>query len=422
MSSERFKATYLIETAHPPEQAAAIMAGEQSSGTFVRVHGETDALREAHLASVDSVEVLDTVATPSLPGSRLPKGDDAPIYRRARVVLSFPFVNVGTNLPVLMTTVSGNLFELSPFSGLKLLDFELPDAYRDAHPGPQFGVKGTRDLCNVHEGPVIGTIVKPSVGLTPEQTGELAATLAEAGLDFIKDDELMAHSPHSPLPERVRHVMAAVNRHADKTGKKVMVAFNISGDLDHMLRSHDLIVEAGGTCVMVNMIQVGLTAVMKLREHAQVPIHGHRNGWGMFNRHPLLGMEYPAFQKFFRVAGVDHLHVNGLRNKFCETDESVITAARACLTPLWDDAPGLAMPVFSSGQWAGQVPDTYAVLGTADLMYLAGGGIMAHPDGPAAGVRSLRQAWDAALAGIPLTTYAADHPELKRSLEKYGVL
>jgi len=422
MTTERFKATYLIETAHPPEEAAAIMAGEQSSGTFVRVHGETDELREAHLASVESVDVLETVDVPSLPGSRPPDGMDTPIYQRAKVVLSFPFVNVGTNLPVLMTTVSGNLFELSPFSGLKLLDFELPDAYKDAHPGPAFGLQGTRDLCNVQNGPVIGTIVKPSVGLSPEQTGELATMLAEAGLDFIKDDELMAHSPHSPLPERVRHVMAAVNRHADKTGKKVMVAFNISGGIDHMLRSHDLIVESGGTCVMVNMLQVGLVAVMKLREHAQVPIHGHRNGWGMINRHPLLGMEYPAFHKFFRLAGVDHFHVNGLRNKFCESDDSVIAAAKACLTPLWEDAPHLAMPVFSSGQWAEQAPDTYAALGTSDLMYLAGGGIMAHPDGPAAGVRSLRQAWDAALAGISLTAYADDHLDLKRSLQKYGAL
>ncbi len=422
MSADRFRATYLIETSHPPAQAAEVMAGEQSSGTFVRVHGETDALREAHLASVESVEVLDTVDAPSLPGSRPPKGMTAPQYHRAKVVLSFPFVNVGTNLPVLMTTVSGNLFELSPFSGLKLLDFEVPAAYKDAYLGPQFGVEGTRKLCGVHDGPMIGTIVKPSVGLTPQQTGQLAAQLAEAGLDFIKDDELMADSPHSPLQERVKHVMAAVNAHAERTGKKVMAAFNISGDLDHMLRAHDYIDKQGGTCVMVNMIQVGLPAVVELRKHAELPIHGHRNGWGMFNRHPLLGMEYPAFQKFFRVAGVDHLHVNGLRNKFCETDVSVIDGARACLTPLWEDTPHTALPVFSSGQWAGQAADTYAALQTTDLMYLAGGGIMAHPDGPAAGVRGLRQAWDAALADVPMEQYAQTHPELKRSLEKYGVL
>lgn len=419
--SERFTSTYLIETAHPPEKAAEIMAGEQSSGTFVRVHGETDALREAHLARVESVEILGATDKPSLPGSK-PPSVESTTYHRAKVVLSFPFVNVGTNLPVLMTTVSGNLFELSAFSGLKLLDFEVPQPYQKAYLGPQFGVNGTRDLCNVYERPIIGTIIKPSVGLTPQQTGDLVADLAEAGLDFVKDDELMADSPHSPLEQRVQRVMAAVNRHADKNGKKVMVAFNISGDVDHMLRAHDLVVDAGGTCVMVNMLQVGLSSVIKLRQHAQVPIHGHRNGWGMLSRHPILGMAYPAFHKFFRVAGVDHFHVNGLRNKFCEPDESVITAARACLSPLWQDVPHRTMPVFSSGQWAGQAADTYAALGTTDLMYLAGGGIMGHPAGPAAGVRSLRQAWEAALQDIPIQSYAADHSELRESLEKYGVL
>lgn len=422
MSADRFTATYLIETAHPLEHAASVMAGEQSSGTFTRVHGETDELRAAHMARVESIEPLGTSAAPALPGSKPPKGDANPTYQRAKVVVSFPFVNVGTNLPVLMTTVSGNLFELSPFSGLKLLDLTVPDPYRDVYAGPQFGVAGTRDLCGVQGRPIIGTIIKPSVGLSPQQTGELVAALAAADLDFVKDDELMADSPHSPLAERVEHVMAAVNDHAQRTGKKVMVAFNISGDVDHMLRAHDLVHAAGGTCVMVNMIQVGLAGILKLRQHSQLPIHGHRNGWGMFSRHPLLGMSYAAFQKFFRLAGVDHLHVNGLRNKFCEPDESVIASARACLTPLWDDAPYTAMPVFSSGQWAGQAADTYAALGSSDLMYLSGGGIMAHPDGPAAGVRSLRQAWDAALAGVPIETHATTHPELQRALDKYGGL
>lgn len=80
------------------------------------------------------------------------------------------------------------------------------------------------------------------------------------------------------------------------------------------------------------------------------------------------------------------------------------------------------MPVFSSGQWAGQAPDTYAAIGSTDLLYLAGGGIMAHPDGPAAGVTSLREGWEAALKGIPLETYAETHPALGGALKLYGGL
>ena len=62
----------------------------------------------------------------------------------------------------------------------------------------------------------------------------------------------------------------------------------------------------------------------------------------MFDRSPAIGMSYLAYQKFWRVAGVDHMHVNGLHNKFCESDESVIASARECLTPMFPEAgPGL---------------------------------------------------------------------------------
>jgi ribulose-bisphosphate carboxylase large chain len=319
-----------------------------------------------------------------------------------------------------MTTVSGNLYELSPFSGLRLIDIKIPAPFAAAYRGPQFGVEGTRRLAGVYDRPLIGTIIKPSVGLSPEATADVVRTLCQAGLDFIKDDELQTNSPHSPLAARVEAVMRVINDHADRTGKRVMYAFNVTGDLDDMLRGHDTVVAHGGTCIMVNLIPVGLAGVTHLCRHTVLPVHGHRAGWGMFTRHPLLGMDYRAFQKFFRLAGVDHLHVNGLRNKFCESDESVITSARECLTPMLGGYT--VMPVFSSGQWAGQAPDTYRALGSVDLLYLAGGGLMAHPDGIAAGVRSLQEAWEAAMAGIPLDEYARTHDALRRSIEMYGSL
>lgn len=422
LTNTRFTATYLIETAHDPEAAAAVMAGEQSAGTFVRVAGETDELRARHGGQVERVTLLGEVDRPSLPGSRPPKGMTNPHLQQAEVVLSFPTENIGTSLSALVTTVAGNLFELSPFSGLRLLDLMIPDAFATVYPGPQFGIAGTRQLMGVPEKAMVGTIIKPSVGLTPQQTAALVQTLAEAGLDFIKDDELIANPPYSPLAERVAAVMAVVNRHADHTGKQVMVAFNISGEIDEMLRNHDTVFAAGGTCVMVNLLAVGLGAVAHLRNHAALPIHGHRNGWGALTRHPALGFDFQAYHKFWRLAGVDHLHVNGLRNKFCEADTSVIASAQACQTPLFAarDKAYTVLPVFSSGQWAGQVTDTYRALGNPDLLYLAGGGIMGHPDGPAAGVTSLREAWEAAMAGIPLTTYAREHPALQGALAQFG--
>jgi ribulose-bisphosphate carboxylase large chain len=419
MASDRIIARYRIETALAVETAAEMIAGEQSSGTFLPVPGETEELKARARAQVVAIKLLEAVDLPSLPGGRSP-GPGAR-FQRAEIILSFPLGNLGPNLPTLVATVCGNLYELAEHTGCKLLDLELPEAFAERYPGPQFGIAGTRRLTGVHSRPIIGTIIKPSVGLSPEQTADLVRELAEAGIDFVKDDELMADPPHCPLRDRVAAVMRVINELADRTGRKVMFAFNITDDLDAMRRHHDTVLSAGGTCVMVSIHSVGLPALLELRRHSQLPIHGHRNGWGLYCRHPFLGVEYPAWQKLWRLAGVDHLHVNGLQNKFWEPDDSVVRSIKACLTPMFRPNDTV-MPVVSSGQWGGQAPETYRRTGTTDLMYVAGGGIMAHPMGPAAGLRALQQAWEAAIQGISLPDYAATHPELKENLQKFGRL
>lgn len=413
--SDRIEADYLIETPLDPRKAAEVMAGEQSSGTFVQVPGETPELRERSAARVEALDVIEVADAPSLPG-----GAAGAHATRARVTLSWPFDNIGPDLPNLMATLAGNLFELRQISGLRLLDIRLPEPFAAAGPGPRFGIAGTRRLAGVPAGPLIGTIVKPSVGFGPQETAELVATLARAGIDFVKDDELQANGPNCPFDDRVRAVMRAVNDHADRTGKKVMFAFNLTGEVDDMRRRHDLVRDLGGTCVMVSLNSVGLAGMLALARHSTLPIHAHRNGWGYLSRAPMLGWEYRAWSKLWRLAGADHMHVNGLRNKFSEPDDSVIASARSLQTPMFDTKPCITMPVFSSGQSAVQPPETYRRLGNADCIYAAGGGIMAHPDGPAAGVQSLRDAWDAAIAGIPAGNYARSHPALARALAAYG--
>lgn len=411
----RIEADYLLETASDPRRVAETMAGEQSSGTFVPVPGETPELKARSAARVERLEVLDEdVASPSLPTTA---AIDPAKLRRARVTLSWPIENLGPSLPNLIATVAGNLFELRPVTGLRLLDIRLPQAFADAYPGPRFGIAGTRRLAGVEGRPIIGTIIKPSVGFGPDETAALVRTLCEGGIDFIKDDELQADGPHCPFDARARAVMRVVDDHAERTGKKVMVAFNLTGEIDEMRRRHDLVRDLGGTCVMASLNSVGLVGMIALARTSELPIHAHRNGWGYLTRHPLLGWSYVAWQKIWRLAGADHMHVNGLDNKFSEEDDSVVASARTCLTPLFPDKPCLAMPVFSSGQTVRQAPGTYAALGSTDLIVTAGGGIVAHPGGPGEGVAAFRQAWEAAVAGIPLEDHARTHPALLQALE-----
>jgi ribulose-bisphosphate carboxylase large chain len=411
---ERITATYYIETPFAPEKAAQVLAGEQSSGTFVAVPGETAELKERFAAVVESVEFLETVNEPAIPGATSKEGK----YHRAIVKVSWSIENFGYNLPVMVSTLQGNLYEITQFTGLKLMDIDLPASYGNHYQGPSFGIMGCRQLTNVQGRPMIGTIIKPSIGLSVVQTAAVVKTLAEAGIDFIKDDELLSSSANSNFTERVEGIMKVINSHADRTGKKIMFAFNLSGEMDEMLERYETIVNSGGTCAMVSINSVGLSAAKKICDQGKLAIHGHRNGWGMLTRHPLLGIDFKAYQKIWRLAGVDQLHVNGIQNKFWESDDSVVKSIEACLTPMYDHKTPL--PVVSSGQWGGQAFETYRRTKTVDLLYMAGGGIMAHPMGAAAGVKALQQAWSAAVDGLTLEEAANTYGEFNASVEKFG--
>lgn len=411
---ERITAKYYIETPLALEQSAAVLAGEQSSGTFIAVPGETEELKQRFAARVEKISPLDVANEPAIPGVLAAGGK----YQRALIEVSWSVENFGHNLPVMVSTLQGNLYELTQFTGLKLMDIELPPSFAQAFKGPRFGIEGCRQLTGVYNRPLIGTIIKPSIGMGPEETAALVDTLAAAGIDFVKDDELLGSSANSPFAKRVDAIMDVINRHADRTGKKVMYAFNISDDMDQMQRNYEKVVNAGGTCAMLSLNSVGLAGVKKITDNGVLAIHGHRNGWGMLNRHPLLGIEFPAYQQLWRLVGVDQIHVNGIQNKFWESDDSVVRSIAACYRPMLGGYS--VLPVVSSGQWGGQAPETYRRVQSVDLLYMAGGGIMAHPDGPAGGVLALNQAWQAAVDGLSVTEAAAKYPEFGRSVSVFG--
>lgn len=418
--AERIRARYLVETPLDPAAVAEVMAGEQSCGTFTRVEGETDALRERARATVEAITELAPAEAPSLPNALLERKGTRGPWRRAHIDISFPVANIGANLPTLAATVSGNLYDLGEVTGLRLESLQLPAAYRAQFEMPRAGIAGTRRATGVASGALVGTIIKPNVGLSAGETAELVARLCAAGVDFIKDDEVCADPAHAPLAERVPAVMAVVRAHQQRTGKHVMVAFNITDETDAMKRHADLVEREGGSCVMASLNWCGHSGMQTLRRHTGLALHGHRNGYGALSRHPLLGISFQAYQTLWRLAGVDHMHVHGLQGKFSQPDGEVIESARDCFTPLTDAADDRVMPAFSSGQWAGTVPATWAAIGSDDLLFMAGGGILAHPDGAAAGVTSIRQAWSAARAGIALQEAARGAPELARALAFFG--
>jgi len=407
--------TYRIETPGSIEALAAKIASDQSTGTFVALPGETEELKARVAARVLAIRHLPDAEQPSMPET-----GSAP-FKRADVDIAFPFDAIGTDLAALMTVAIGGTYSIRGLSGIRVVDMKLPEEFRGVHPGPQFGVAGSRRLTGVERRPIIGTIVKPALGLRPHETAQMVGELIAAGVDFIKDDEKLMSPAYSPLLERVKAIMPLIHDHEQKTGKKVMYAFGIShADPDEMMRNHDLVLEAGGNCAVVNINSIGFGGMAFLRKRSGLVLHAHRNGWDILTRHPGLGMDFRVWQQFWRLLGVDQFQINGIASKYWEPDDSFIRSFEAVTTPLFSPQD-CALPVAGSGQWGGQAPETYQRTGrTVDLLYLCGGGIVSHPDGPGAGVRAVQQAWQAAVGGIPLAEFARSHVELARSIEKFA--
>ncbi|HRX36409.1 MAG TPA: ribulose-bisphosphate carboxylase large subunit family protein [Aestuariivirga sp.] len=414
-TSDVIRLTYCIETAGDPEALAAKIASDQSTGTFVPVPGETPELKARVAARVVGVRALEPVQDPSFPG------DNPGPFKRIEADIEFPLDAVGTDLAALMTIAIAGVYSIKGFTGIRVTGLALPRAFAAAHPGPQFGIAGSRKLTGVYDRPIIGSIVKPALGLRPHETAELVGELVDADVDFIKDDEKLMSPAYSPLEERVKAIMPIILDREQKTGRKVMYAFGIShADPDVMMRNHDVVLKAGGNCAVVNINSIGFGGMSFLRKRSGLVLHAHRNGWDILTRHPGLGMDFSVYQQFWRLLGVDQFQINGIRVKYWEPDESFVASFKALRQPIFSQAD-CPLPVAGSGQWGGQAPDTYQRTGrTLDLLYLCGGGIVSHPGGPAAGVRAVRQAWEAAVAGIPLDDYAKDHPELAQSIQTFA--
>jgi 3-oxoisoapionate-4-phosphate decarboxylase len=407
--------TYRIETSGSIEKLADKIASDQSTGTFVDLPGETEELKNRVAARVEAIRNLPDIATSSFPT------DERGPFHRADVDIAFPLSAVGTDLSALMTIAIGGVYSIKGMSGIRIVDMQLPDAFKGVYPGPQFGVKGSRKLTGVYDRPIIGTIIKPALGLRPHESAVLVREVVKAGADFIKDDEKLMSPDYSSLEDRVKAIMPIILDHEQTTGRKCMYAWGISAtDPDVMMRNHDLVLKAGGNCAVININSIGMGAMLFLRKRSSLVLHAHRNGWDILTRHPGLGMDFKVYQQFWRMLGVDQFQINGIGVKYWEPDDSFIESFKAISKPLFsnDDCP---LPVAGSGQWGGQAPETYKRTGrTVDLMYLCGGGIVSHPGGAAAGVKAVKQAWEAAVEGVPLYIYAKDHPELAQSIAKFA--
>jgi len=385
--TDRLVATFELE----PEGSARALAVEESTGT--------EAIPAEMWARVGG-EVLEDSG--------------------GRAVIAWPWRNWGANIPQLMASVLvGEGCETARFTRCRLVALEWPaDLIAALGGGPRFGIDGVRAWLGADAAtrPLLGGIVKPSLGLGPVEVAATAAALGRGGCDLIKDDELLADPDWCPLSERVPAVAAALAA----VGRPVLYAANVSGPVDSLVDRAAAAVEAGATAIMVNAFATGIDAVRAVAAAGLgVPVLAHRVGAGPIVRNPEVGVDGSVLCELTRIAGADLVQIGGFGGKLFDTPEEVARNLAACRRPLAGGAVRRPVPVNGGGVWAGSTPTVLAAAGP-DVMLLLGMGAYEHPAGPEAGARSVKQAIDAVTAGEPLDSAATEAPELAAALAHFG--
>jgi len=406
-------ATYYIETTEDLRKIAETMAKMQSTGTWKELSAETRQIIKKYGAVVKSVKKTGEKSKYELP-TKQAKGKKV---NCGTVKIDYPCDNFGSRISMILTTTAGEIFDMQELTAVKLTDIDFREDFLKSFHGPAFGLEGCRDIVKAYGRPLFGAIIKPCVGLTPNEIAKMAYDVSRAGADFIKDDELLADAPYNPLKDRIIAVSKALGKSYEETGKITMYAFNVTDDADRSLDFHDLVKKHGGRALMFNVLSGGFSVLASLAKRTEMPIHCHRDFAVASFRSRFLGISSNLFTKLIRLSGGDQIQCGGGAGSYLyETDEEVIESVDECLDKMGKIKKSL--PVISGGQWAGTLTANLKKLKHTDFMFLCGGGVFGHPDGGYAGMRSLYAAYEAFTGKIPLKQTKDKY--LKAAIKYFG--
>ena len=389
---------YRVTTDLPMEKAAEAIAAEQSTGTWTGISTLNDEVFRNYAAKVTAID-----------------GD--------MVTIAFPeadfSIKVGA-VPQILSVISGNLYGLSALKGVRLEDVEFPKGILKQYKGPKFGDAGLREILHRPEKPLVGTIVKPKIELSPKDTAKYIYEAGSGGLTNGKDDETLVDQAFCPIEDRTKAVAEALDRLREE-GHYMVHAINISTNGQDVRELAEDAQKWGASQLMIDVLTCGYGAIQAVAEDPKikVPIHVHRTMHAAMTKDPTNGISMRVIAKLVRMCGGDALHIGTLG---VGKMEGAITEGKqnqlACQS---DDVPyKKVMPVCSGGMYPGIVPAVIKAAGTNNLQIQAGGGVAGHPEGVRAGAMAMCQAVDSAFEGVDIEKYAETHHELKLALERWG--
>jgi ribulose-bisphosphate carboxylase large chain len=387
------------------KEAAEHVAGESSVGTWTEVSTSTPRIRNM-AAKVFSI-----------------KGN--------YVKIAYPqeLFEPG-NMAQIMSSIAGNIFGMKAIEKLRLEDVQWPHSIMKSFRGPLYGIPGVRKITGVKERPLVGTIVKPKLGLDEKGHAKVAYDAWMGGIDIVKDDENLSSQPFNRFEKRIAETLRMRDGAEKETGEKKMYMPNVTAETNEMLRRARLVKDSGNEYLMVDILTAGWSGLQTLRNANQdlrLVMHAHRAGHAAFTRGNH-GISMLVIADIARLIGMDQLHIGTIVGKMeggkeevqhieDEMEHNMIKEGGHTLAEDWHGIK----PVFavcSGGLHAGHVPALVKYLGK-DIIIQAGGGVHGHPKGTTAGAKSVRQAVEAVMQKISLEQYAKTHRELAEALKHW---
>ncbi len=401
-------ATYFMDDVLPGEDfidhfsLIQAMALEGSTGTWEKVAEDTEEVRK-----MLSGKMVNYFEIPT----------DDPFRRKAVVQLAFPIDAWVDNVPMMLLSIAGNCFAYS--DKLRLLDVYLPDNLLAKFKGPKFGVPGIRRLTGVQKRPLSLHIIKPKMGMTPQQVANQCYQTAMGGVDMMKDDEMTSDVYNSTYEDRLKAVMESLEKAKAKTGKKPIYLLSITDEPRRIFDKARRAVELGANGLLV-CYSAGLPVLRQLAEDPaiNVPIMLHCSH--MIAAQPRIA--WPVFAKLIRVCGADMMLTPTYWSSIPMVSlEEGIRTSHVKLAPMGHIKPMFPMPC--AGVYPGLAPVIIGEYGP-DIVIPAGGGMLGHPDGYTAGAKSWQQAIAASMSDTDFVEYAKkpENKELRRALEKWGYI
>lgn len=302
------------------------------------------------------------------------------------IKIAFPAINIdwtGDGIAQLLCHIMGGQVDIDHITRCRAVDIQIPDSVKDYFLEPKIGMSGLRRLTNNYNKPLLGGIMKPKTGLSPDQMLDMTKQLVDGGVDFIKEDEILSNPAFCPLQKRID----LIANYQAKTNNKFIYAFCINCDPYDIAHRVRMIFDGGGNGVHIN-IWSGLGAYNTIRQ-LDLPIFIHYQKSGdrvITDLENAFGISWLVLVKLAALCGVDSIH-NGMFGGYLDSDYEELVKTMEVLNS------SNVIPALSCGMHPGLVDRIRATFGD-DWMANVGGAIHGHPDGTRSGAAAMRQAID----------------------------